>query len=364
MKYLATLLSLTGFLGACVQSVKTPYRPTTPYLAGTVYAPEGGNVLDTVVFACFLVDDDCDEDKSDVYVLFTPDSSANFIMTNIEQTNYLLFAVKDINGNGEYGDTGDYFGVYGTDGQVSAPADNLAIYLQVVTDEPAPAPAPTPAPELEPFTVKGYVTDAAGRPMVGVSVFADNTAGYNTNVYGTTGADGFYQIDVSGIMPSSWRVGAYHTVTYHGVNDTLPLHPDNAAPFAGVDGAVRNLQWLLTGETPIGGYYGGLMRIYEDYMRYDLDMRYVELTLTPDGPLIDGSAGAILTLYSANGMDILDVPIGRYTVTARYTPPGEMASDLLLRVRDQGDYLTETTTLFRPNDLYGPLLELQLIRPD
>lgn len=216
---------------------------------------------------------------------------------------------------------------------------------------------------VESYIVKGQVTDTQGNPLAGVEVFADNTAGYNTNLFGVSDANGFYRIDVSGIVPSSWQVGAYLEREYNGYTYDFSLHPDNDTVFAGVDGAIRNLQWRLSGETPEGGYYGGLVYFYIGYSNVDIDTQYVELTFVPDGPLVDGSAGQGFTTLSADGLSIPDVPIGRYTVTARYVPPGEAPTPLLIRTRDVGEYQSSTTADFIPDDLYGMLMELEVSRP-
>lgn len=225
-------------------------------------------------------------------------------------------------------------------------------------------PAPTPdGGGLEPYTVKGQVTDTQGRPLAGVEVFADNTAYYDMNVFGVTDAGGFYRIELGDVTPSSWHVGAYLERDYNGYTYSFSLHPDAAAVFAGVDGAIRNLEWRLSGETPEGGYYGGLVYFYGDYANGDLDTQYAELTFTPNGPLVDGSAGQTFTVTSPSGTEITDVPIGRYTVTARYVPPGEAPSPLLIRVRDAGTYASAATADFIPDDLYGVLMELEVSRP-
>lgn len=234
--------------------------------------------------------------------------------------------------------------------------------MAACTQSPAPAVPGGPGGigGAEPYIVKGQVTDTQGNPLAGIEVFADNTAGYNTNLYGVSDANGFYRIDLSGIVPSSWRVGAYLEREYNGFTYDFSLHPDNDAVFAGVEGAIRNLQWRLSGETPEGGYYGGLVYFYTDD---SIDTQYVELTFVPDGPLVDGSAGQSFTATAPDGLSIPDVPLGRYTVTARYTPPSEAPSPLLIRVRDVGEYQSSTTADFIPDDLYGVLMELELSRP-
>lgn len=347
-------------LGACVQSsAGQPSIPPTEgsSLSGTLFAAPEGSVARTTIVACFELGDDCDEAKSSTFEVTKSGASAAFTISGLEAAEYFLFAVRDDNANGVLGDDGDAITIYGSDGLITTPATGADLHLP---NTGTVDPNPGSPHEAESFIVKGRVTDTQGNPMAGVEVYADNTFGYNANIFGISDANGYYRIDVSGVVPSSWRVGGYHNVTYHGVNYRFSLHPDDERPFVGVDGAIRNLEWRLTGERPEGGFYGALVRVYEDYGSYDLELKHVELTFTPEGPLPDGSTPPSFTRTSENGMDFLDVPAGRYTITARYLLPGTTPSDLLIQVRDQGDFLPSTSALIRPHDLYWLLLELQV----
>lgn len=223
-----------------------------------------------------------------------------------------------------------------------------------------PRPGGDPA-SAEPYVVSGRVTDSQGKPLAGVEVFADNTAYYDTNLYGVTNSEGKYRIELGGIIPSSWRVGAYLEREFHGSTFRYSLHPDTAAVFAGADGAIRNLQWRLSGGTPEGGYYGGLIYAYEE--GFMLDMEAVELTLVPVGPLIDGSDGTSRTSLLERGLEITDVPVGNYRVTARYLPADGPAADLLIRLRGTGVYAASVTAPLVNTDYYGPLLSLEVKKP-
>src|SRR3546814_11979338 len=66
-------------------------------------------------------------------------------------------------------------------------------------------------------------------------------------------------------------------------------------------------------------FRSGLVTVFQDTDFHD-DMEDVELTLTPSGPLIDGSQGKTLVLrqgdhYWVQYGYLEDIPIGRYTVT-------------------------------------------------
>jgi hypothetical protein len=133
----------------------------------------------------------------------------------------------------------------------------------VVVRVAAPPPPPPPA-GVTPGYVTGTVVDAAGRPLAGAEVFADNTLYYNTNVIGVTDAQGRYTLDVRQPI-GTWRVGAHLRREYNGRTYKLDLHPDTARAFPGVDGAVRNFSWRLIGRTPEGGSYGVATYVYHGW---------------------------------------------------------------------------------------------------
>jgi hypothetical protein len=214
----------------------------------------------------------------------------------------------------------------------------------------------TASGQVEPYIVKGSVTDAQGHPLANVQVFADNTLYYNTNAIGITDENGFYSIDVSEPM-GTWHMSAQLETQYQGESYTFSLHPDNDNPFPGADGAIRNFEWRLSGETPQGYFYGAVMWVYADYSDYSLLLENVEMTLTPDGPLIDGSTGETIV---HQGAYLEDIPVGRYRVTARYLPEGE---PLWVRLRDTGDYAESVTALIKKNQMSEIMLELQVISP-
>jgi hypothetical protein len=206
---------------------------------------------------------------------------------------------------------------------------------------PAGGQTPPPGGDTAAGFLTGTVHDSQGQPLGGVQVFADHTQYYNTNAIGVSDAGGKYRIDVR--QPAgSWHATAQLKRSYHGQNYTFDLQPDNDNPFPGSEGATRNFVWKLTGPTPNGeDTYGGIVAVYADYSNYSLDLTQVELTLVPDGPLVDGSEGQTIVRKLVNTPDgdaVPDVPVGRYTVTARYAPAGEAPRPLLIRLRDQGNY--------------------------
>ena len=214
---------------------------------------------------------------------------------------------------------------------------------------------------VEAYIMKGRVTNSRGAPLEGVEVFVDNTLAYDSNIIGVSDANGFYRIDLSGVV-GSWHGGAYVTPSYEGQVYHFALEADNDNAFAGVDGAVRNFTWKISGPTPDGsGYYGGLVYLYGNYSASDFDMANVELTFTPEGPLVDGSTGQTLVRQPDETLYIHDVPIGRYTVTGRYLDPSGAVRQVLLAPDDgSGNYQASQSAVFLADALEGPMLELNV----
>ena len=194
--------------------------------------------------------------------------------------------------------------------------------------------------------VSGRVTDMQGRPIAGATVVINNAVWFNRNIVLVSGADGTYRHDLP--ATDSWYVRGTTDVSYNGRTYTMELKPDYPGGFSGVDGRTVNLRWTTTGEVPTdfghAGYYGGSVEMDAGW---DLpDLSGVTLTLTPVGPLIDGSAGAAITRTvseTVGSYAIRDVPIGRYTVRA--TRDGE---PLVFRMRNSSTYVSNVTADFEP----------------
>jgi hypothetical protein len=354
------LLSLLCFtMAACAQPTNRP-APQVPEFSGTVRAPQRGDVAGTYVVACYVVEESCDQQKSFEIEVTGSGGSGTFTLSGLENVAYDLYAVKDVNGDGDFFGDGDYYGEIS--GQVTPPQTDLEIQLAVLGSVPTePGNPPAGATTPEPYIMKGRVTNSAGEPIQGVEVFADNTLLYDSNLVDVTDADGYYRIDLNGIMPSSWQGAAYIETTFEEQYYMIRLESDNEQAFAGVDGAVRNFTWRVRGEIPGGGYHGALAYVYTNFeWPENYDDSYVKLTFTPQGPLIDGSTGETLVL-SPDGGQINDIPIGRYTVTAQYEEPGQAVRPLQVNLDDQ-DYTYEASKTFTFYDdaLHGPMIEIGL----
>lgn len=164
--------------------------------------------------------------------------------------------------------------------------------------------------------VTGTVKDAAGSALSGVKIIVDNSIFFNSNLSVNSDTKGMYAIT----LPSSgsWYAFALYQKQYNGKVYSCYLHPDDSSGF-GREGAVRHFTWKLTGSKayPLSGHYGGLIT-FDHFPGVYIDTKQIQFTLIPEGKLIDGSDGQPLVRQAADGFQVLDVPIGRYRISARY----------------------------------------------
>lgn len=187
----------------------------------------------------------------------------------------------------------------------------------------------------------GKVTDPQGKPLPKANVFVGHTVVVSNGPEVKTASDGTYKIQLVALA-GEWVAKGYILKQYNDRVYKINLDPENDAPFTSDEKPVRNFQWKLTGHIPdpsLDLYYGGTMELSRDLNADGLyDKENIEFTLTPVGPLIDGSTGKTLKLQIKKKSDsaISDIPMGRYKVTAVYKPTGEQ-----LLVRNAWEYSDE-----------------------
>lgn len=202
----------------------------------------------------------------------------------------------------------------------------------------------------------GRVVDTRGRPIAGARVYLDNTVFHASHMQATTGEDGSYRLK---LYPGAWLATAKFRTDYNGRTYELELHPENGDSFDD-GGAVRDFTWKLEGRSPLSEYryYGGFILVFTANGFYE-DMDAVELTLTPDGPLIDGSEGDTLRLRFGDRHwvqygHVEDIPIGRYQVTATLDTE---AGPRPLRIQDyhtHGEFQSRFQLDFLPESTVSP----------
>lgn len=200
--------------------------------------------------------------------------------------------------------------------------------------------------------VSGKVTNRSGRPLPGVQIIIDNTYLYGSNLTGHTNENGEYTIRLGF---GTFQAYARFQKNYNGKEYTLDLHPDTDAGFT-QEGAVRNFEWKLTGNKPgsNSGYYGGLIGINKDINSQLYDKENIEFTLSPVGNLIDGSTGEQIVKRVGQPSTesygkLLDLPIGRYIVSAVYKgEDGDIAVKLKNFQNQNSEYVLNLMIDFEP----------------
>jgi Carboxypeptidase regulatory-like domain len=201
---------------------------------------------------------------------------------------------------------------------------------------------PNQSSGLEPFVVKGKIVDNNGVPLAGVEVVANNTIFFDSNGLATTDANGNYRIE---LINGSWHMTASMMRDLNGQSYRVDLTPDNDVAFAGSEGAIRNFVWQSSGRKA----QQGSVFAYADITVEFLEAQYIELTLEPQGALLDGSAGQTITgmlTHTADGDGLINVPLGRYKITVRYLVPGESPAVLEIKPRNSGEYSDSLTADF------------------
>ncbi|MFC0211908.1 stalk domain-containing protein [Paenibacillus chartarius] len=202
----------------------------------------------------------------------------------------------------------------------------------------APVPAqPQNQETVEPYVVKGYVRDAAGKPVSGVSIYADNTLLYDSNILGVTDDSGYYRLELPSIA-TTWRMSGEYVLEADGRAYDFDIIPDVDRPFAGNTGAIRNFTWKND---------VGYMFFYPDHWSFEDDlpefkMTDLEVTLEPVGPMIDGSAGQKIVKrvgeMEYEGLGVDKVPLGRYKATVKWIPSGSQPIPMLVKIEGEGEF--------------------------
>jgi hypothetical protein len=207
-----------------------------------------------------------------------------------------------------------------------------------------------PALKARPNYVVGRVTDAAGQPVAGaeVAIYGTTMAGANTRFEAKTDARGLFS---QRVPEGIYGVTAYLKKRFNDKNYKFTLPPTDGITAMKHDsskGIVKNFVWrirgLKPGETPGEAgthteprkYFGGFVYLRSEEKGFGGDRVYfpagstLKITLTPRGPLMDGSKGQAKTFQRrfdkdvTNGISwyLTDIPIGLYTLSAQLSAPG------------------------------------------
>jgi hypothetical protein len=238
---------------------------------------------------------------------------------------------------------------------VTPPARNVELRLEILgaassatTDPTQNTDAVSSTTGLEPYTVTGIALDTKGEPLEGaiIRLRQDFVSG-RTEV--TTGPDGRYKASSSVQHDNaSYEIEAFLEVPYNGQTVCQRLgmpNPNDYNSFTLDKGAERNFQWQLTGR--IGNYetfLGATLSIWSASQVSD-DAKAIELTLTPTGPLLDGSEGSVIVQEVPPGnmetASLYDIPIGPYKVQATLIGHDGSRSPINIMTRGYDSYMPE-----------------------
>jgi len=213
-------------------------------------------------------------------------------------------------------------------------------FVNVMGNKMPPLPS-FPALAKKAGFLRGYIKDSSGKPLAGAYIGVRSTlnGGSYSGASGLSDANGYYEIKLP-FGAIHLYAGAF-TVDYANLRASLSLHPADAKldGFASATGDIENFVLLPYGitdpdkfsENPNGSnnYYGGAIRINYNLAEvgnsyapdnYIKENSEIEITLTPEGNLLDGSVGSrfVIRKNVGNAMyfNIYNIPIGRYTITA------------------------------------------------
>lgn len=215
-----------------------------------------------------------------------------------------------------------------------------AQFVNVMGNE-MPALPKFPASAPKPGRVSGYVKDASGKPLTGATIGVRSTyiGGAYSGAQGTTDKNGYYEFAIPKGVAHFYNAG--YAVEWGDGLAALSLHPADGKieSFASVDGAVENFVLLSYGITSrenvsqnprlSSTYYGGTIYIgHWTCEGTDCDAQptnipldaVVEITLTPEGELFDGTAGRSFVVRKpafSSGFKINNIPVGRYKIGAK-----------------------------------------------
>jgi hypothetical protein len=198
--------------------------------------------------------------------------------------------------------------------------------------------------------ITGKVVDTQGNPIAGAEVVIDNTMFYNNNIIVQTNAGGIYEAALPTV--GTYAVSASIQRTLNDKTYTLDLASDMTDVLSN-EGGVVNFEWRLTGkkQEDMTGYFGASVSVNGAIGSEIYDPENIIFTLEPVGELIDGSEGKTLTMrtgepYSAEYGSLVDIPLGRYIMTASYERDGKMIS---LKIRNMFDASSVYSTRFQLN---------------
>lgn len=219
--------------------------------------------------------------------------------------------------------------------------DKDAQSVNIMGNEMPPMPQ-FPALQAKAGKVRGYVKDWSGKPLAGaeIGIRSSYFAGSYSGGQGKTDANGYYEIAPPKGMAHFYNAG-YQIPWGDGVA-AVSLHPADGKldSFVTTDGAVENFVLLPYGITSRENlqqsshlpstFYGGAIFLSWYSVAADdnnappfavKEGTALEITLTPEGKMLDGSAGQTIVIHKTLGISgafrIHNIPLGAYRISIK-----------------------------------------------
>ncbi|MCD9186445.1 MAG: hypothetical protein LUM44_08425 [Pyrinomonadaceae bacterium] len=228
----------------------------------------------------------------------------------------------------------------------NSPAKSVTVdkdmqWINVMGNEMPPMPD-FPALPPKAGRVRGYVKDWTGKPLAGanIGIRSSYLAGYYSGGQGVTDKNGYYELTPPKGMANFYNAG-YQIEWGEGIA-AVSLHPADGKldSFVTTDGAVENFVLLPYGITSRENlqenahlpstFYGGAIFLSWYSAEADdnnappfavKDDAKLEITLTPEGRMFDGSAGQPIVIRKTAGISgsfrIHNIPLGRYKISIK-----------------------------------------------
>lgn len=213
-------------------------------------------------------------------------------------------------------------------------------YVNLSPKDAPPIPAFL-ALDKKPGYLRGYVKDAAGKPLQGAYIGVRSTivGGRYSGAHAESDEKGYYEVQVPTGAAHFYAAG--YTVDYADGRAALALHPADGklTSFASADGSVENFVLWTYGvadkdkmsESPHfrSNFYGGSLYVGHhvddpgDALALPKNLKTgteIEITLTPEGRLLDGSVGKTFVIRKAvfsTGFSINNIPVGQYRLAIK-----------------------------------------------
>lgn len=221
----------------------------------------------------------------------------------------------------------------------TTPPESTPTSNPTAPSESTPTPVGNTGCTAQPGIICGRLVNRQGNPLANAIVQINGVTqagGANVQYIPPVGQDGTYSEQVA---VGVYQVSAYAQATYQGALWLLPLHPDDNSTrsLPSINGIIKNFTWWLTGTIPdedpsnFLSHYGAAINVTASGQTLTQDLpqgSHLRFTLTPQGLLVDGSTGQVITFDRIVGVAseldnpfLEDIPLAVYSIAVTGTAP-------------------------------------------